>query len=203
MTRPALPTRQQAEALLLDAEAMNPGPWAAHSRFVAQAAAAIAAEHPDLDPQRAFVLGLLHDFGRRTGPNRDRHILDGYDGLSALGHHDAARIALTHSFPRQQMDDLLGAWDGTEQEWKRLATLLAGVQYTEEDRLIQLCDLLALPQGCCILEQRLVDIARRYGLPPQTLPKWEACFALKTHFDAATGNNIYRLLPGLVEMVLG
>ena len=37
-----LPTRQQAETLLLDAEALNPGPWAAHSRYVAQAAQLIA-----------------------------------------------------------------------------------------------------------------------------------------------------------------
>ena len=202
-TLPALPTRQQAEALLLDAETQNPGLWVPHSRFVAQAARLIAEQHPGLDPERAYILGLLHDLGRRTGPNKDRHILDGYDLLMALGHHAAARIALTHSFPQQRIGELLGAWDGTPQELARLETLLTAARYTEEDRLIQLCDMLALPQGFCILEQRLVDVARRYGLHPQTLPKWEASFALKAHFDEATGGNIYRLLPGFVEQMLG
>ena len=37
----------------------------------------------------------MHDIGRRTGPNRDRHLLDGHDFLLDLGYTDAARIALT------------------------------------------------------------------------------------------------------------
>lgn len=58
------PTFIQAGQLLLDAEELNPGGWVSHSRFVAQAARAVAEHHPDLDPVRAYVLGLLHDIGR-------------------------------------------------------------------------------------------------------------------------------------------
>ena len=81
----SLPDPTTAEALLLEAQQMNPGPWVAHSRNVALAAQFIAEHHPDLDPVRAHTLGLLHDIGRRTGPNKDRHILDGYDHLKATG----------------------------------------------------------------------------------------------------------------------
>lgn len=204
MSLPGLtPDLATAEALLHEAEAMNPGPWVPHSRNVALAARLIAAEHPDLDPERAYILGLLHDIGRRTGPNRDRHILDGHDILTDLGYQGAARIALTHSFPRQRPDELFGAWDGTRQEFQRMADLLLAAVYTEEDRLIQMCDLLALPEGCCIMEQRMVDIALRYGSSPQMTSKWQAQLALKTHFDAVVGQSIYRLLPGIVETTLG
>ncbi|GGJ85138.1 HD domain-containing protein [Deinococcus aquiradiocola] len=198
-----VPDLQTAEALLLDAEAMNPGRWVPHTRNVALAARVIAEHHPHLDPERAYVLGLLHDIGRRTGPNADRHILDGHDHLMRLGYADAARIALTHSFPGQRVDELIGAWDGTAQEFGRLEALLLAAQYTEEDRLIQLCDLLALPEGCCVMEKRLVDIALRYGFTPQLLGKWRAQLALKAHFDGALGRNLYFLLPGIVETTLG
>lgn len=198
----SLPDLATAEALLLQAEALNQGAWVPHSRHVALAARLIAEQHPDLDPDRAYVLGLLHDLGRRTGPNKDRHILDGYDALMALGYPAAAQIALTHSFPQQRPDELIGAWDGTPEEFQRMAERLLAVTYTEEDRLIQLCDMLALPEGLCIVEKRMVDIALRYGSSPQMVEKWRAKLALKAHFDRATGQNIYYLLPGIVETTL-
>ena len=198
-----LPDLQTAEALLQGAETVNPGPWVPHSRHVALAARLIAEQHPDLDPERAYILGLLHDIGRRGGPNKNRHILDGYDILTGLGYTDAAQIALTHSFPMQRPDELFGAWDGTAAEFDRLSDLLLAATYAEEDRLIQLCDVLALPEGCCIMEKRMVDIALRYGSSSQMVEKWRAQFALKVHFDAAVGQSIYRLLPGIVSTTLG
>lgn len=181
---------------------MNPGPWVAHSRYAAQAARLIAERHPTLDPARAHTLGLLHDLGRRSGPNRDRHILDGHGALLALGYPDAARIALTHSFVIPELDTLQGEWDGTAGEWQRLGELLATVTISEEDRLIQLCDLLALPNGFCTVEERLVDVALRYSVNARTADKWRAQLALKRRFDAACGVNVYRLLPGLCERLL-
>ena len=200
------PTLTEAERLLLDAETLNPGPWAAHSRYVAQAARRIAEAHPALDPDRAEVLGLLHDIGRRTGPNKDRHIIDGYDFLMEKGYPDPARISLTHSFVIPEMDTLQGAWDGTPAERERLAEMvaqLAADQMTEEDRLLQLCDMLALPSGFCIMQERLLDVALRYGVNARTPEKWRAKLQLKTDFDAACGVNIYALLPGLSERLLG
>jgi HD superfamily phosphodiesterase len=70
------PTQQEAENLLEEAHLLNPGPWAVHSRYVALAAQAIAACHPDMDPQVACVLGLLHDIGRRYGVSGMRHVVE-------------------------------------------------------------------------------------------------------------------------------
>jgi hypothetical protein len=194
-----LPTRETAERLLHDAERANPGPWVMHSKHVARAAQSLAAHHPDLEPERAYILGLLHDLGRRTGPNQDRHILDGYDALEALGYADAARIALTHSFPVQRIEALQGVWDGTSDELERLRGLLGAVTYTMEDRLFQLCDALALPDGCCVLEERLVDVALRYGVGALTADKWRAYLAIKADFERGLGRSVYSVLPGFLE----
>ncbi|WP_052195321.1 HD domain-containing protein [Deinococcus radiopugnans] len=200
--RLSLPDHQTAERLLQDAAARNPGAWVEHSRHVTLAARSIAQAHPRLDPARAYTLGLLHDLGRRTGPNRDRHILDGHDFLMELGYADAARIALTHAFVIPELDTLQGEWDGTPEEWQRLGQLIASARQTDEDRLIQLCDMLGLAAGFCTVEERLVDIALRYTFNARTPDKWRAKLTLKADFDRECGVNIYRLLPGLTERLL-
>jgi hypothetical protein len=63
----SIPNRHQANLLFREAETLNPGGWIAHSSLVSQAAEIIASHIPDLDPQAAGILGLLHDIGRRVG----------------------------------------------------------------------------------------------------------------------------------------
>ena len=81
--------------------------------------------------EEAYVMGLLHDIGRREGVTSIRHIFDGYDGY---------------------------------------------------DRLIRLCDAISLPDGACIMEKRLVDVALRHGLPEFTLKKWAGFYGDKGVF---------------------
>ena len=52
------PSRSEAESLLYEAETCNPGTWGDHSRTAAHCAACIA-RHCGLDPEKAYVLGLL------------------------------------------------------------------------------------------------------------------------------------------------
>lgn len=61
-----LPDRKEAERLLEDAAACNPGAWEEHSRAVALCAERIAAACGDMDSDKAYVLGLLHDIGRNS-----------------------------------------------------------------------------------------------------------------------------------------
>lgn len=65
-----LPTREQAELLLNEAEKCNPGPWGDHSRVAAHCAERIAMECGDLDSDKAYILGLLHDIGRIENNSR-------------------------------------------------------------------------------------------------------------------------------------
>lgn len=198
-----LPGRAVAETLLVEAAARNPGPWEAHSRFVAQGAQLVAARHPSLDPERAYIYGLLHDIGRRYGVSGMRHALDGYHFLTDAGYPDPARVCLTHSYPLR--GEAIGAapWDGSPEEYRFLQDYLASIEYDDYDRLIQVCDSLALPAGFCLMEKRLVDVTRRYGCYASTLPRWEAFFAAKESLEQAIGGSLYHLLPGIVENTFG
>lgn len=198
-----IPTRAQAEALLQQAGARNPGPWTAHSQHVALAAEAIALRHAQLDPESAYIVGLLHDIGRHEGRTNMRHVLDGYRALSALGYDDAARIALTHSFVIQDIHAHAGVWDCTAAELDFLTSTLTALNYNEYDRLIQLCDALAMAEGICLLEKRLMDVALRHGINAYTLPRWQAIFALQAHFEEVLGCSLYRLFSGVVETTFG
>lgn len=71
--------------------------------------------------------------------------------------------------------------------------------YEDYDKLIQLCDAISLPNGTCIMEKRLVDVALRHGLPEFTLVKWKAFMELKKYFDGKCGCNIYSFLPNVME----
>ena len=72
------PERETAEALLREAESCNPGPWGNHSRIAARCAERIAAS-AGMETEKAYVLGLLHDIGRKFGVKHLAHGLDGYN----------------------------------------------------------------------------------------------------------------------------
>jgi hypothetical protein len=197
------PTIQEATHLLAEAQELNPGPWVQHSVYVARAAELIARHHPDLDAETAFVLGYLHDIGRRFGVTDNRHILDGYLFLQEQGYPDAARIALTHSFPIQNPYAVAGHWDCTEEEFRIVSDALAQVVYTKYDSLLQLCDALALPTGFCLLEKRFVDVSLRRGINEYTVARWQAYLDIQQAFEAEIGRSIYTILPGIVENTFG
>ena len=198
-----IPTLEQAQAMLAEAEQLNPTPWVAHSRYVAESARLIAQQVSQLDPQDAYILGLLHDIGRRGGPSHLKHVFDGYLYFSERGFTDTAQICLTHSFPTRDLRSYPGSHDISEQDEAMLRQQLAAAVYTPYDRLIMLCDALCLPSGWCLMEKRLLDVVRRYGFNELTLQKWEAYFAILAEFDAACGASIYRLLPGVAENTFG
>lgn len=106
------PTREQAEALLAEALPHNPGPWGNHSRTAAHCAERIAAA-AGLDPDKAYVLGLLHDIGRRFGKRHLGHVSDGYSYMMSLGYDEVARVCLSHSFNDQSLANYVGSRDTT------------------------------------------------------------------------------------------
>ncbi|MDA0746633.1 MAG: HD domain-containing protein [bacterium] len=198
-----IPTREQAHRLLDEGYALNPGPWRDHVRFVGEAARAIAQHHPDLDPEIAYIMGCMHDIGRREGVTGMRHVIDGYTFLIKQGFEDAARICLTHSFPLKNTNAVFGEWDCTPEERRLVDDFIANIEYTDYDRLLQLCDALALPSGFCLIEKRFVDVAMRYGPNQYTVPKWTAVLNLRDTFSHTIGRPIYSVLPGIVQNTFG
>jgi hypothetical protein len=198
-----IPTLDEAEGFLAEAETMNPGPWAQHSRNVALAARLVAECHPRLDPQDAYILGLLHDIGRRAGAYHIRHLFDGYHFLQELGYEDAAWICLTHSFPIADINVYNGNRDCSADEVDFLVDFLAKIEFNAYDRLITICDGIAPPEGFCLLEKRMVDVALRYGINQHTLLGWRARFQIQAELEDTVGCSIYRLLPGVVHGTFG
>ena len=183
-----IPTREEAKRLLAEAESMNPGPWGDHSRTAAHCAEKIALAC-GMDAEKAYVLGLLHDIGRRFGKRHLGHVSDGYSYMMSLGYDEVARVCLTHSFHDLTLDMYIGNFDTTEEETKLIANELAKIEADNYDRLIQLCDALAGSEGVVDIEERMADIKRRYGSYPEK--KWNANLALKRRFEELAGRSIY------------
>lgn len=193
-----LPPLNEAVAMLKEAEKLNPGPWVQHSLYVAEGAKLIASCCKGMNGELAYVVGLLHDLGRRFGVTAMRHMLDGYNYLKGKGYDYAAKICITHSCPTKNIDEA-GKWDCTKEEYNFVKDYLSVVEYDYYDRLIQLCDSLALPNGYTLIEKRLIDVALRHGVNEHTVLKWKAILELKQYFDNKAGTSIYKLLPGIVE----
>jgi hypothetical protein len=207
-----------AETYLKDAGQRNPGPWVAHSRYVAQAmsslAQALVHKRPGdpcfagLDPERAWILGLLHDIGRREGVYGMRHVIDGYTFLASEGFPQAGRICLTHSYPDEGLIAGASEWDGTAEELDFVRGYIGGIEYDIYDRLAQLADSVCMPQGFVLMEKRMVDVALRYGIgsnvPIDRLARrWKAFFTIQKQIEEAIEASIYSYLPGVVENTFG
>ena len=80
-----LPTIIEAQKLLTEADRLNPGAWIGHSKTAAFCARAIAERCDNLNTDTAYILGLLHDIGRREGVTDMRHIIDGCKYMKSLG----------------------------------------------------------------------------------------------------------------------
>lgn len=186
-----MPTREKAEELLCDGEECNPGNWGKHSRVVAMCAEKIATACKDMDPEKAYVLGLLHDIGRKFGIKHMGHIYDGYRYMTELGYNEVARICLSHSFSIQRLEDYVGKRDITIEQQEELHKLLSEMVYDDYDRLIQVCDSLAGTE-VVDMEERMADVKRRYGAYPQD--KWDKNLELKAYFEKKMQRDIYEVV---------
>ncbi len=190
------PSKQFAHFLLNEGASLNPGPWKLHSIEVAESAEKIAKavvkNGGNLNSDKAYVYGLLHDIGRRFGVTHLAHVIDGYDYLSAMGFENAARICITHSFNLQTIEDYIGKKDVSENQLEKIQSLLDSYEYDDYDRLIQLLDSTCNADGTKNLEKRMEDVKNRYGYYPQA--KYNKNFELKAYFEKLMGKDLYTVL---------
>lgn len=167
-----------------------------HTEGVARAAQIIAAATDDMNPEKAYVLGLLHDYGKKYDERTVNkfHGRSGYEELNKLGYPVAARICLTHTFPQRDFnnEDYLSY----PQEWLEWAHKeLSGIIYDDYDRLIQLCDMFFEGMQIVDFESRFKGIVRRYNLPQRLLGVlMKNASRLRGYFEDKTGQDIYQLL---------
>ena len=153
----------------------------------------------DLDPDKAYILGLLHDIGRgyKSGYTTiPEHIFQGYQYAMKNHWNEVARICMTHSYPIKE-EDFNCEPQGEEAFIK---DYIVHCTYDDYDKLIQLCDSLAIAEGFCLLEKRFIDVARRYGLWDTSVARWNALFEIKESFEQRMGCSIYDVLPGVKDI---
>ena len=195
-----LPSEYEALKELDIAYELNPGPWVDHSKNVGIAARNIADKIDTMDPDKAYIVGLLHDIGRRVGiVDIPTHVYEGYVYCTQKGWDEAARICMTHSyllmdkeFEKEEKDEPL----------KSISAYIRNCVADDYDRLIQLCDALAVDYGFVILEKRFVDVTRRYGIMENYIRGWDVAFNIKAYFEEKMGCSIYDVLPGIEKTTL-
>ena len=176
------------------AEGLEEGLSSAHYQNVAFIASVIA-EHTGLNSQKAYILGLLHDFGeytQKTTPNTF-HGTAGYDEMMDKGFDEVARTCLSHSFFNADFTpEDFPAYNA--QEIIRAAELLKKQDFDDYDRLIHLADLMAPCQIIDTIENRIIWIGEKYHLSADDIKqKLAEAQKLKAYFDAKCDCNIYTL----------
>ena len=139
--------KQTAELALEKASESNPGAWVDHSRYVAEACKNIAWHCKHLSAGQAYIFGLLHDIGRYAGVSSEKHLIDGYRYCMERGWEKMAQICISHAFMIQDINTSIGKFDMNDEDYLFMKEFVENAVYDDYDRLVQLCDSLALPTG--------------------------------------------------------
>ncbi len=107
-----LPTREEALKLIRDGLLFNPGPWGKHCLTAAHCAEKIASACGDMDVEKAYILGLLHDIGRKFGVRHLGHVYDGYVYMKSLGYDEVAKTIYDEYDRLIQLCDCLAGAEG-------------------------------------------------------------------------------------------
>lgn len=155
----------------------NASSWINHSYYVAKCSMELA-ESMGLDADKARSYGMLHDYGRKKGFTF-KHVIDGFEELSNLGHTDSALACLTHSFLNggrcaNNEKAISGFYVDSDGNGKfsedalldDIALFLENYQYNDYDVVLNISDLMATEKGIVSPYERIQDIATRREIDP-------------------------------------
>jgi uncharacterized protein len=152
---------------LLDKHSSVDSSWRDHCLQVSSAARRLAdiisSRGHTVDPEKAEVLGLLHDLGRSRGHTL-RHGIEGYLLAQREGLPGEGRICLVHILKGRPLHDAVAVGMLTEQE--RSDLLKNGWQpgqLTLEEKVVILADALISDTGLVPIEEKYASARRRYG----------------------------------------
>lgn len=166
-----------------------------HTKNVAESAEKIASRTSYLNPEKAYILGLLHDQGKRIDEKSTNkfHGKDGYEQMLEMGYKEVAKVCLTHTFPTKEFNSEDFWYPKEWQDWIRKE--LENVEYDDYDRLIQFCDKIAEGLTMISIEERANKIVSRYGLGKEVLEQLILeGMQLKKYFDDLCGEDVYKIL---------
>ncbi len=177
--------------------------WIEHCICVGNSAGIIAralkGKGYDVDIDKTITLGYLHDIGKYSGESHG-HVMRGYKYLKDKGYDDEyCNICLTHSYLNNDVVCTAGGVPNPEDNLF-LTEFIKKHQYTMEEKLINLCDLMCL-QGNKVftIDKRLIDIMIRRGAYSNTQYHIKETYKLKEYFDNLLGYNLYDLFPEIKD----
>ncbi len=173
--------------------------WIDHSLCVGEAAKRIAValkkNNIEVDVDKAETLGYVHDIGKMTGPSNG-HIIRGYEYMKEQGYDEEyCNVCLTHSYLNNDINCTAG---GIPDDIPFRTKFIQNHQYTLEEKIINLCDLMCTTKIYTI-DKRLIDIMMRRGAYSNTQYHIKETYKLKEYFDDLLGYNLYDLFPEIKD----
>lgn len=171
--------------------------WIEHSISVGNTAGIIAKALSEkgfnIDIDKTISLGYVHDIGKYDNKFHN-HEMSGYNYLKELGYDEEYRnVCLTHSFLNNDINCTAGGIPNFI-EMPFIINFIKNHDYTLEEKIINLCDLMCPPGGgVYTIDKRLIDLIIRKGAHPNTQYHIKETYKLKEYFDNLLGYNIYSL----------
>ena len=167
-----------------------------HTQGVAESCYLIATHTSDMDSEKAYVLGLLHDYGKKY-PEKELngfHGRWGYEEMIKMGYPAVARICLTHTFYSTDFDaNCFPSYPAKDLE--RNKKQLQQINYDDYDRIVQLCDMFFEKMSMVSLQKRFSGIMERYHLSFDTLKNsYDYAVKNKEYFDKKCQMDVYKIL---------
>lgn len=177
--------------------------WIEHCICVGNTAGKIAealnTKGYNVDIDKAITLGYVHDIGKYSGQSQG-HVMRGYEFLKEKGiDEEYCNICLTHSYLNNDIICTAGGVPNPNEN-PFLTDFIKNHEYTIEEKIINLCDLMCPPGGRIFtIDKRLIDIMIRRGAYSNTQYHVQETYKLKDFFDNLLGYNLYELFPQIKD----
>lgn len=170
----------------------------AHSHTVANAAQKIASHIAELDANKAYEYGLMHDIGKFYLSKSEiyKHPRIGYE-LLRNSYPDIATICLTHPFPDfSNYEHILRYSHEDENEARKVFELLCNIEKNIYIELIQFCDKISRMNDYIRWEDKLQWYLETYNLDPDEITNQYSRHLkrIKQKLDTLTNMNVYTLM---------
>ena len=164
-----------------------------HVYGVAEMAKLLATKMGLEDPERVYVLALLHDVGKVA--EREKEVFHGVLGYRLLKVKDkeAADICLTHMFPLNKIegyDKMDRYFFYKEKDYNLVREKLENSPVTDIDRIIQFSDFVSSGKGYVSIEDKVEELNKGRGMPEFALKNLREN---KRYLDEKLGRNVYEL----------
>lgn len=165
---------------------------------VGKIAKALTEKGYNVDVDKAITLGYVHDIGKYS-IKPQIHEIKGYELLKEKGFDEEyCNVCLTHSFLN---NDIICTAGGVLELNKNsfLTDFIKNHEYTIEEKIVNLCDLMCTSIGVFTVDKRLIELMIRKGAHSNTQYHIKETYKLKEYFDRLLGYNLYDLFPEIKD----